>query len=172
MSKKEMVTHAQALKQKNETSGGLVEPSSENNISKAFKQDGFRQSHEILRPPASRRTKATVLVMLSHDYNHFEASIELTGEDIPLSDIDNARKDCQRLADKAVGQYKTAKAIAGKRTTSSYERMQLEKEVEEINKKKEEFLTYEDMGKVKALADYNHQHQYDYDDDSEYRHQY
>lgn len=87
---------------------------------------------------------------------------------LSLKDIDEARKNCQRLADKAVGQYKTAKAIAGKRTTSSCERMQLEKEVAEIHQKKEEYLTPDDKAKVKALADYNHQHRYDYDDDGEY----
>lgn len=112
---------------------------------------------------------ASVKVMLSHDYSHFEASMSLENESgLSLKDIDEARKDCQRLADKAVGQYRTAKNIAGKRITSSYERMQLEKEVEEINKKKEEYLTPEDKAKVKALEDYNHQHWYDYDDDGEY----
>lgn len=116
----------------------------------------------------SRRTKATVLVMLSHDYNHFEAHIELTGENIPLADIDNARKDCQRLCDKAIGQYRTAKEMAMKRLSNSYERMQLEKEVAEIRKKKDEYLTPDDKAKIKALDDYNHQHQYDYDDDEMY----
>jgi hypothetical protein len=172
MNKKQVASLVGELKQKNETSGGLVDPASEKNISKAFKQDGFRQDPEILRPPTSRRTKATVRVMLSNDFCHFEESIELTGEDIPLSEIDNARKDCQRLADKAVGQYKTAKAIACKRTTSSYERLQLENEVAAIKQKKEEYLTPDDKAKIKALADYEHRHRYDYDDDIEYRHQY
>ena len=56
---------------------------------------------------------ASVKVMLSHDYSHFEASMALENESgIPLKDIDEARKNCQRLADKAVGQYKTAKQDA------------------------------------------------------------
>jgi hypothetical protein len=119
---------------------------------------------------ATKRIKATVLVMLSHDYNHFEASVELSGEDIQLSEIDNARKDCQRLADKAVGQYKTAKEKAAKRLSNSYDRMQLQKEVAAIKMKKEEYLTPDDKAKIKALEDFDHQHDYDYDDDYVYQH--
>jgi hypothetical protein len=155
---------------KNEISGENPQSGKEvyNSLAKALKQDGFKREPEILNPPTSRRTKATVRVMLSHDFCHFEESIELTGEDIPLCHIDNARKDCQRLADKAVGQYKTAKAKAIKRTGNSYERMQLENEVAAIKQKKEEYLTPDDKAKIKALDDYNHQHLYDYDDDIEY----
>jgi hypothetical protein len=116
----------------------------------------------------TRRTKATVLVMLSHDYSHFEASIELSGEDITLYDIDNARKDCQRLADKAVGQYKKAKTEAIKQTANSYERQQLRNEVAEIHKKPEHEWTLIDKAKVKTLADYDHQTRYNYEDDELY----
>jgi len=56
---------------------------------------------------------ASVKVMLSYDYSHFEASMQLENDEgLGMKDIDNARKNCQRLADKAVGQYKTAKDMA------------------------------------------------------------
>lgn len=56
---------------------------------------------------------ASVKVMLSYDYSHFEASMSLENDEgLSKEDIDLARKDCQRLADKAVGQYKTAKSMA------------------------------------------------------------
>lgn len=113
---------------------------------------------------------ASVKVMLSHDYSHFEASMSLENENgIPLKDIDEARKNCQRLADKAVGQYKTAKSDAVKMTATSYERQQLEKEVREIRiNKNEENWSVLEKAKVKALEDYNHQTKYDYNDDYDY----
>ena len=123
-----------------------------------------------------KTTQATVKVMLSYDYCHFEVSktIEADGlhdldegatQFLTNKEIDEARKDCQRLADKAVGQYRTAKDLASKRLGNSYERMQLEREVALINQKKEEFITPEDKAKVKALEDYNH---YNYMDDEDY----
>lgn len=88
---------------------------------------------------------------------------------LSLKDIDEARKNCQRLADKAVGQYKTAKQDANKLTATSYERQQLEKEVREIRvNKNEENWTVLERAKVKALEDYNYQTRYDYNDDQEY----
>lgn len=113
---------------------------------------------------------ASVKVMLSHDYSHFEAAMSLENESgIPLKDIDEARKNCQRLADKAVGQYKTAKLDANKLTATSHERQQLEKEVREIRvNKNEENWSVLEKAKVKALDDYNHQTRYDYNDDGEY----
>jgi hypothetical protein len=117
----------------------------------------------------TKTTSSTVRILLSYDYCHFEISKQIEGEDIVQAEIDEARKDVQRLADKAVGQYKTAKEKAIKRTGSSYERMQLEKEVREINMKKEEYLTPDDKAKIKALSDYKHQCEYDYMDDDEYQ---
>ena len=113
---------------------------------------------------------ASVKVMLSHDYSHFEASMVLENDNgLTLIDIDEARKNCQRLADKAVGQYKTAKSEANKLTATSYERQQLEREVREIKVSKiEEDWTLLERAKVKALADYNHQTMYDYNDDGDY----
>lgn len=108
--------------------------------------------------------------MLSHDYSHFEASITLENDKgLTLKEIDETRKNCQRLADKAIGQYKTAKSEAVKQTATSYERQQLEKEVREIkvNKPEDQWSVLE-KAKVKALADYKHQTMYDYNDDDEY----
>jgi len=85
---------------------------------------------------------ASVKVMLSYDYNHFEASMTLENESgIFLKEIDNARKECQRLCDKAIKQYQTAKQAC--------------------------HWTPEDKAKIKAWADYNWQSIYDYQDDFE-----
>jgi len=51
--------------------------------------------------------KASVKIMRSYDYCHFEICLG-TDEDIPLVDVDKIRKDAQRLVDKAVDQYKIA----------------------------------------------------------------
>ena len=88
---------------------------------------------------SSIRKSATVKVMISHNYNHFEASIALENDGgLSLKDIDDARKDCCRICDKAIKQYNDAKSIQSKRTTLSNERAALQYEVNEI-KTKDEF---------------------------------
>jgi len=116
----------------------------------------------------SKTTQANVKVMLSYNYCHFEVSKQIEGDNITQQDIDEARKDCQRLADKAVGQYKTAKTEENKRVGNSYERDQLEREVRSIRLKDEKEWTVLDKAKVKALEDYNHTAFYNYDDDDQY----
>lgn len=116
----------------------------------------------------SKTTLSTVKVMLSYDYCHFEISKQIEGDEITQSDIDIARKDCQRLADKAVGQYKTAKMEATKATSSSRERQQLEIDVAAIKQKPEEQWSIYDKAKVKALSDYHQDWRYDYMDDENY----
>jgi hypothetical protein len=129
----------------------------------------------------NKTTQATVKIMLSHDYCHFEISktieaekVLIHGEDGHLTsaqhltqeDIDNARKDVQRLADKAVGQYKKAKNEASKSAVIESERLQLRREVSQIKIKPEEEWSIYDKAKVKALQDYDHNAMYNYDDDS------
>jgi hypothetical protein len=115
-----------------------------------------------------KTTLATVKVMLSYNYCHFEVSKQIEGEEISQSDIDEARKDCQRLADKAVGQYKTAKAEEIKRSNSTTERGQLEREVGLIRQRSPAEWSVFDKAKVSALNDYNHESGYNYMDDDEY----
>lgn len=116
----------------------------------------------------STTTLATVKVMLSYNYCHFEVSKQIEGDSITQQDIDNARKDCQRLADKAVSQYQKAKTEQSKIASSTYERQGLEREVLEIKKKPAEEWSIYDKAKVKALEDYNFQERYNYLDDDDY----
>lgn len=53
-------------------------------------------------------TSASVKVMRSHDYCHFEVCLSSNDADTPEK-VDALRKEAARLADKAVDQYKTAK---------------------------------------------------------------
>lgn len=52
---------------------------------------------------------ASVKVMRSHDYCHFEVCLSSSDVDTPEK-VDALRKEAARLADKAVEQYQTAKA--------------------------------------------------------------
>jgi len=108
---------------------------------------------------------ASIKVMNSYDYCHFE--VALSAEDVSLEDVDNLRKDAQRLVDKAIKQYKIAKRVAAIDRTPSLE---LERKVQAI---KENFpqseWSPEQQAYVKELEDRNFRASlsYDYEDDWE-----
>lgn len=106
--------------------------------------------------------------MLSYNYNHFESSMTVENEDgLEVADIDNARKACQRLCDKAIRQYQTAKNIENRRIGLKSEKASLEREVCLIKQNPRENWSVTDMAKVKALEDHNWELQFDYEDDFE-----
>lgn len=116
---------------------------------------------------------ASVKVMLSYDYSHFEALMSLENESgLSLKDIDEARKNCQRLADKAVAQYKTAKEMASKRSDGQYQLQNFEAECKKIMAKPEQDRTMKEIGMLKQYHDENWRDQYDYvydyEDDEDY----
>lgn len=117
---------------------------------------------------------ASVKVMLSYDYSHFEASMSVENESgLTMSDIDEARKKCQRLADKAVGQYKKAKQMASNRSDGEYQMRNFQEQCERIKAKDEQDRTIKEIAMLKQYEDENWQSQfmydYDYDDDDDYR---
>lgn len=117
---------------------------------------------------------ASVKVMLSYDYSHFEASMALENDNgISVQEIDLARKNCQRLADKAVGQYKTAKAAAASRTDSKYRMQNFEATCKTIELKPEGDRTLNEIAMLKQYKDENWRSNfdpyYDYDDDDQYQ---
>ena len=57
--------------------------------------------------------KASVKIMRSYDYNHFEISLS-TEEDLTIDQVDSMRKEAARLVDKAVAQYKISKMESSK----------------------------------------------------------
>lgn len=116
---------------------------------------------------------ASVKVMLSYDYSHFECSMSLENESgLTNKEIDSARKNCQRLADKAVSQYKTAKEMASKRASTPFEINNFEQRCKAIIKKPEGERTVNEMAMLKQYQDENWRAQfeypYDYDDDDNY----
>lgn len=116
---------------------------------------------------------ASVKVMLSYDYSHFEAAMSIENESgLSMKDIDEARKNCQRLADKAVYQYKIAKSMAASRSDGKYKMALFEEECKRIEKKDEHDRTLKEIAMLKQYRDENWQSQfeyeYDYEDDNEY----
>lgn len=111
---------------------------------------------------------ASVTVMLSYDYSHFEASMSLENDNgLSMNEIDTARKNCQRLADKAVSQYKTAKSQAANRNDGQYKMNNFETECKRIKAKDEHDRTLKEIAMLKQYENENWQAQFDYDYDYE-----
>lgn len=116
---------------------------------------------------------ASVKVMLSYDYSHFECSMSVENDEgLSLKDIDEARKNCQRLANKAVGQYQTAKSMAAKRTNGEFEMSNFESQCKKIEQKEEHDRTLKEIAMLKQYQDEtwrnNYLYSYDYEDDEQY----
>jgi hypothetical protein len=114
--------------------------------------------------------KGSVKIMLSYNYCHFEVALA-SDEEMTLEQIDNLRKDAQRLADKAVRQYQVAKERAEELIIAQGNIASLKQKVKVI---KENFpqseWTPDQKAMVKKLEDYeyiiNHP-VYDYEDDED-----
>lgn len=104
--------------------------------------------------------------MLSYDYCHFEICLS-RDEEIPLSEVNELRKDAQRLADEAVRQFKIAKVRAEQRVSQKRARAFLVQEVDEILNIPEAERDAEQKAKVKAITDdeYWTKYNYDYEDE-------
>lgn len=105
---------------------------------------------------------ASVKIMLSYDYNHFEVCIG-NDNDLSITEINEMRKNAQRLADEAVRQYKIAKEKSMKRLNLEYEKNQLLNEIKRIKDKPEPEWTASEKAQIKALEDKEYWGRYDYD---------
>jgi hypothetical protein len=118
---------------------------------------------------------ASVKVMLSYDYSHFEASMSLENDKgITPAELDDARKNCQRLADKAISQYKKAKSCAANRNDGVYKMQNFESQCKKIEAKPEGDRTINEIAMLNQYKNENWQAQfdidYDYeDDDKDYK---
>jgi hypothetical protein len=110
---------------------------------------------------------ASVKVMRSHDYCHFEVVLGTSDADLTTQQIDDLRKTAARLADKAVAQYVTAKEAEAKRTNAGYSLARYAKECEPIEAKPEEERTPEEKATLKHFRDLIHfsRRHYDYEDE-------
>ena len=104
--------------------------------------------------------------MRSHDYCHFEVALSVDADQasgVSLQTVNDLRKEAMRLADKAVEQYKVAKA-AHQSEESSWDSMRYA--AEQAEKTPEAERTPEEKAAIKALADARFaQRHYDYQDD-------
>lgn len=115
---------------------------------------------------------ASVKVMLSYDYSHFESSMALENDaGLSMSDIDEARKNCQRLCDRAIRQYKKAKELAAKRNDGEYQMQNFLAEIKKIEAKTEHDRTLKEIAMLKEYKDESWRdrfnYDYDYDDDDQ-----
>jgi len=104
--------------------------------------------------------------MLSYDYCHFEFS-KGTDQEVTNQQIDDMRKDCMRLADKAISQYQIAKVMAAKRRDGELSIQNFVMQCENIKRKNTEDRTVKEMAMLKQYEDENWQDQFDYDYDYE-----
>lgn len=109
---------------------------------------------------------ASVKVMRSYDYCHFEICIGSSEAKTP-ADVDELRKTAARLADKAVEQYKIAKVNAQKLLSKKQQREFLIRRMDVIRKKEEGSRTVREQAELKAFEDeqWHASRRYDYDDD-------
>lgn len=111
---------------------------------------------------------ASVKVMRSFDYCHFEVVMSIENDDgITSIEVDNTRKNCMRLVDKAVEQYKVAKSCAAKRQEGAYHMKNFEEECKRIKAKDPNDRTIGEMAKLKQYEDEDWQAQFDYGYDYE-----
>lgn len=109
--------------------------------------------------------------MLSYDYCHFEVS-KSTDENISDKDINEMRKDVQRLADEAVRQYQIAKRKAQLREKDVYEKRRFLEIYERAIAKEPESHSAEEKAIIKQREDENwaeeyERNNYDYEDDED-----
>ena len=111
---------------------------------------------------------ASVKVMRSHDYCHFEVNLAASVDCPPDSpewfqQVDALRKNAARLADKAVEQYKVAKR---QHEASDATFAGLEYEAIRASNTPEDQRTPEEKAAIKALADFRYnERRYNYEDD-------
>lgn len=123
---------------------------------------------------------ASVKVMRSHDYCHFEVVLGLSGSDaagnpvgVSTEQVDELRKEAARLADKAVKQYKIAKIDAIRRNELPLASAIEVSRIEMIRAITESCRTPEQMADLKAYDDetfrrervYNYEDQWEHNDE-------
>lgn len=110
-------------------------------------------------------TTASVKVMRSHDYCHFE--VILGGNFTTLQEVDDVRKAAARLADKAVEQYKIAKGSYELRARHTSRRERRLEHLQRLLKIPEGDRTPDQMAEIKSIQDaaWSERAWYDYEDD-------
>ncbi len=109
---------------------------------------------------------ASVKVMRSHDYCHFEVCLTADGI-ASIEGVDNLRKTAARLADKAVRQYQVAKASMQRQLSNARSIAYIVEEAKEIEAMAETERSPDQQATLKAWKDhvFESNRRYDYEDD-------
>lgn len=109
---------------------------------------------------------ATVRVMRSHDYSHFEVCLTSNTATDPEM-VDNLRKEAARLVDKAVDQFKVMKENLSRLEVEERRRLYPTGHIRDIRSKKESDRTPEEMAVLKEYDDRCHRNRirYNYEND-------
>lgn len=109
---------------------------------------------------------ASVKVMRNHDYCHFEVCLSSSSANTPEL-VDELRKKAARLADKAVAQYRIAKANTYRLLSENQRRQYVVDKAKLIREKPERDRTARDQAELKAFDDaaWEASRPYDYEDD-------
>lgn len=109
---------------------------------------------------------ASVKVMRSHDYCHFEVCLSSSSASTPEL-VDELRKAAARLADKAVAQYRIAKINAARLLGEKNQRQYLVDRIKTIRETPEGDRTVRDQAELKAFDDaaWEASRGYNYEDD-------
>lgn len=119
---------------------------------------------------------ASVKIMLSHDYCHFEIC-KSTDQEVTDQQINELRKDVQRLADEAVRQYSVAKRVCNHNQRIEYDKELFLNTCKRYAAVAEERRTPEMKAHLKAQQDanfmarfrtdpYDYEDEFDIDEDS------
>ncbi len=113
--------------------------------------------------------KASIKVMKSYNYCHFEVNLGSDKELTP-SEVDKMMNEAQRLTDFQIEKYIKAKNMASLKIGLNNEKDKLLREIEIIKNRPQSEWTAEDKAKVKAIEDKEHfdRYNYDYGDDYNY----
>lgn len=119
--------------------------------------------------------QASVKVMRSHDYCHFEVALSADCETI--DDVDALRKQAAILADEAVRQYKLARTAEQKRERSEHQVRQLLDAIARVKERPESDWSASEAAMVRGASDRDFWKEYEedcymYDSDPERDHHF
>lgn len=96
--------------------------------------------------------KASVRVMRSHDYCHFEIALS-SDEDMTLDEVNNMRKQAALLVDEAVRQYRIAKKKEDNRQRFEWDKERAVERAARLRDKSQSEWTIEDAAFMRSYED-------------------
>ena len=132
----------------------------------------LKQLNNIHNPQTTmnktKTTSASVKVMQSYNYNHFEVILGISDDEgLTMQEINEKRKDAQRLTDEAVRQYKKSKDMAANRERGGIQKDRFLEEIRCIEKKPLGERTVDELAKLKQYEDEQWEKQFEYEYDYE-----